>query len=122
MPRAPPVTKAAWPASSRLSIPFASIPLVRHHRTRGARRSPMCGIVGWSLSPGRSADPRVLTAMRRTIAHRGPDDEGESVDATAGVALGFQRLAILDLTPASGQPMADAEAGVAMIFNGELYN
>jgi asparagine synthase (glutamine-hydrolysing) len=82
----------------------------------------MCGIAGWSLKPGRSADPAWLTAMRRAIVHRGPDDEGESVDAQAGVALGFQRLAILDLTPASGQPMADTAAGVAMIFNGELYN
>jgi len=60
--------------------------------------------------------------MRRAIVHRGPDDEGECVDPTTGVALGFQRLAILDLTPASGQPMTDAAAGVTMIFNGELYN
>ena len=82
----------------------------------------MCGIVGWSLRPGAFADAAWLTAMRRAIVHRGPDDEGECVDAAAGIALGFQRLAILDLTPASGQPMADAAAGVTMIFNGELYN
>lgn len=82
----------------------------------------MCGIAGWSLKPGHSADPRSLTAMRRAIAHRGPDDEGELVDAAAGVALGFQRLAILDLTKASAQPMVDEASGVVMVFNGELYN
>jgi asparagine synthase (glutamine-hydrolysing) len=82
----------------------------------------VCGIVGWSLVPGRSEDHRSLSAMRRAIAHRGPDDEGELLDADAGVALGFQRLAILDLTKASAQPMVDEESGVAMVFNGELYN
>lgn len=82
----------------------------------------MCGIAGWSLLPDRSLDPRLLTAMRRAIAHRGPDDEGEALDREAGVALGFQRLAILDLTRASAQPMTDPAAGVTMVFNGELYN
>lgn len=82
----------------------------------------MCGIVGWLLRPGSAFDPGALTAMRRAIAHRGPDDEGELCDAAAGVGLGFQRLAILDLTKASAQPMVDAASGLTMIFNGELYN
>ena len=60
--------------------------------------------------------------MRRALVHRGPDDEGELFDPSAGVALGFQRLAILDLTSGSAQPMLDNASGVAMVFNGELYN
>ncbi len=61
--------------------------------------------------------------MLLSIAHRGPDGDGEffqSLGHGAGrVALGHKRLAILD--PAGGaQPMvAD---GLALSFNGEIYN
>ena len=43
--------------------------------------------------------------MSRTIAHRGPDDEGCHLSGPVG--LGFRRLAILDLSPAGHQPMSD---------------
>ena len=46
--------------------------------------------------------------MCDALVHRGPDDAGEWIDAEAGVALGFRRLAILDLSPAGHQPMASA--------------
>src|SRR5438045_1627710 len=57
--------------------------------------------------------------MARSIAHRGPDDEGFFIAGPVG--LGFRRLSIIDL--ASGhQPMSDAEQTVWIIFNGEIYN
>jgi asparagine synthase (glutamine-hydrolysing) len=62
--------------------------------------------------------------MLSALAHRGPDGEG-SFFATAGngdqVFLGHRRLAIIDLAGAP-QPMSDLDAGVTLIFNGEIYN
>ena len=43
--------------------------------------------------------------MTDAIVHRGPDDRGTWVDEAAGLALGFRRLAVLDLSPSGHQPM-----------------
>jgi len=73
--------------------------------------------------------------MTRSIAHRGPDDEGQywsssanSADATtveAGAsvhcALGFRRLSIIDV--ASGhQPLSNEDGTIWVVLNGEIYN
>ena len=58
--------------------------------------------------------------MTRTLAHRGPDDEGVAVDGPAG--LGHTRLSILDLSAAGSQPMASADGAVTLVYNGEIYN
>jgi asparagine synthase (glutamine-hydrolysing) len=60
--------------------------------------------------------------MLDSIQHRGPDDRGEYRDAASGLALGHLRLSIIDLSAASHQPMRDAESGVTLAYNGELYN
>ena len=81
----------------------------------------MCGIAGWSASPGRGLSPEALGAMGRALAHRGPDGRGEWLDAARGVAFGHRRLSIIDLSEASAQPMVD-DSGAVLSFNGELYN
>jgi asparagine synthase (glutamine-hydrolysing) len=80
----------------------------------------MCGICGQfnfgTLAPVQRRD---IESMTRSLAHRGPDDEGYYIAGALG--LGFRRLSIIDL--ASGhQPMSDWEESVWVVFNGEIYN
>src|ERR687886_749702 len=63
-------------------------------------------------------DERVLRAMAGALAHRGPDSEGLLVDGPAGLAA--RRLAIIDLDHGD-QPMANEDATVHVVQNGELY-
>ena len=80
----------------------------------------MCGITGF-LNPGAAGDSELRTRvcrMAEQIVHRGPDDFGAWVDSEVGLALGFRRLAILDLTMEGHQPMLSACGRYAMVFNG----
>lgn len=52
--------------------------------------------------------------------HRGPDDRG--VWADGPVALGLDRLSILDLTPHGHQPFVMPDGSSALAYNGEVYN
>jgi asparagine synthase (glutamine-hydrolysing) len=80
----------------------------------------MCGIAGYINYSGASADKAVLKAMSDAIAHRGPDGEGQMVEGPCG--LSHRRLAIIDLSDASLQPIVSADGRFVMVYNGELYN
>ena len=84
----------------------------------------MCGLAGiYDATP--RAPGELLSAARRMAAplvHRGPDDAGEWADAEAGVALGFRRLAIVELSPEGHQPMRSPTGRFTLAFNGEVYN
>jgi asparagine synthase (glutamine-hydrolysing) len=111
----------------------------------------MCGIFGIWHTDGRPVDLAALRRATTALRHRGPDDEGYLlVDTRAGrvelcggprtpdalalppldrfqgeafnLALGFRRLAILDLSPAGHQPMSSPDRRHWLIFNGEIYN
>jgi len=85
----------------------------------------MCGITGFfdtTHSTSKDAQLNTVTRMSDSIRHRGPDDSGAFIDAETGIALGFRRLAILDLSPTGHQPMQSADERYVMIFNGEIYN
>jgi asparagine synthase (glutamine-hydrolysing) len=84
----------------------------------------MCGLAGFIQRGGGDAGELRAAARRMSdcLRHRGPDDEGVFADGAAGVALGFRRLAIIDLSPAGAQPMASASGRYTLIFNGEMYN
>jgi asparagine synthase (glutamine-hydrolysing) len=78
----------------------------------------MCGIAGYLLMGGGAVPD--LAAMTAALVHRGPDDGG--LFAGEGVGLGHRRLAIVDPSPAGHQPMLSGEDGLALTFNGEIYN
>ena len=60
--------------------------------------------------------------MVNSLHHRGPDDSGTWTDAETGIALGHQRLAIIDLSPEGHQPMHSVCGRYVISFNGEVYN
>jgi asparagine synthase (glutamine-hydrolysing) len=80
----------------------------------------MCGICGqFNFQRRERVERDTIVRMARSIAHRGPDDEGFFIAGPVG--LGFRRLSIIDLA-GGHQPMSDAEESVWIIFNGEIYN
>ncbi|MBV9456965.1 MAG: N-acetylglutaminylglutamine amidotransferase [Bradyrhizobium sp.] len=79
----------------------------------------MCGICGEIRSSGEISIAQ-LANITRAMQTRGPDAEG--LFAQGRVAFGHRRLSILDLSPASQQPMIDSELGLAIVFNGCIYN
>lgn len=85
----------------------------------------MCGITGFfdtSKNTDQASFQAIIAHMMGTIRHRGPDDEGEWLDAQSGITLGFRRLSILDLSPTGHQPMFSADDRYVIVFNGEIYN
>jgi asparagine synthase (glutamine-hydrolysing) len=83
----------------------------------------MCGIVGaLGFRDGFAVDGATLTRMADTIAHRGPDADGAFSSEAERVGLGHRRLAIIDLSAAGRQPMANEDATVWLTYNGEVYN
>ena len=80
----------------------------------------MCGICGELHFDGRAPDLTTLARMMSVLARRGPDHDGSYSDGP--IALGHRRLAIIDLSPRSDQPLVDKDLGLALVFNGTIYN
>lgn len=79
----------------------------------------MCGIAGIVRFDAGPVDRVALQRMAEALAHRGPDGEGFHI--AGGVGLAHRRLAIID--PEGGhQPLVDAASGLAITYNGEVYN
>ena len=81
----------------------------------------MCGFTGY-WDRANVTPPDALAAMTSSLFHRGPDDDGHWHDKERGIALGFRRLSILDLTAAGHQPMVSSGGRYEIVFNGEIYN
>lgn len=81
----------------------------------------MCGISGCLLNrPLTESDLVRLRGIGASLAHRGPDGEGEWMDKDAGVYLSHRRLSIIDLDTRAAQPMQRGHHVIS--FNGEIYN
>lgn len=79
----------------------------------------MCGIFGYYSRDGRSLAADTLSAMGEAIRHRGPDDRG--VFAMQGMAIGNQRLSIIDLQ-GGHQPFVSDDGQIIVVQNGEIFN
>jgi asparagine synthase (glutamine-hydrolysing) len=79
----------------------------------------MCGIVGifgnnWTIN-----QLKTMVAIQR---HRGPDANGIFVNSYRKAGLGHNRLSIIDLSEAGGQPMTSGDGNFKIVFNGEIFN
>ena len=89
--------------------------------TRGGyRRGRVCGFSGEIDLARVAADAAAVAQMTDTMADRGPD--GVGLWSQGPVALGHRRLKIIDLSEKAQQPMVDAGLGLAIVFNGCIYN
>ena len=80
----------------------------------------MCGIAGELRFDQQPADLAALEKITHHLAPRGPDACG--FHSSGPLAFGHRRLKIMDLAPASGQPMIDHQLGLSLVFNGAIYN
>lgn len=78
----------------------------------------MCGIAG--VVSTQSNKELLLKKMLEVQNHRGPDYTGQWISSS--VALGHNRLAILDLQKESNQPYISNCGNFILVFNGEIYN
>jgi asparagine synthase (glutamine-hydrolysing) len=81
----------------------------------------ICGIIDFSHEPSKM---EVLTAlgtrMVGELSPRGPDGHGLFVQGN--LVLGHRRLKIFDLSEKAQQPMVDSQLGLAIVYNGAIYN
>jgi asparagine synthase (glutamine-hydrolysing) len=80
----------------------------------------MCGICGEFRFDGKAPEAGVVTRMLSQMERRGPDHEGRYLSGP--VSLGHRRLSVIDLSDASNQPWVDEALGLALVFNGAIYN
>ena len=80
----------------------------------------MCGICGQLNFNDNVSSVLSVAAMTESLKHRGPDALG--FHAQGNTALGHRRLKIIDLSERAHQPMIDAHLGLAIVYNGAVYN
>lgn len=80
----------------------------------------MCGIFGAYSFDGKSVPEDMARAMSASVAHRGPDADGFQRDERC--LLGNRRLAIIDLSHGSDQPILSEDGQIVVVQNGEIYN
>ena len=101
----------------------------------------MCGLTGYYSKSHPIENSKPVLEMLKIQKHRGPDDSGvlginmgdalleelpvdqpKDFTSTPDLVFGFNRLSILDVSPAGHQPMIHHESKVALMMNGEVYN
>jgi len=80
----------------------------------------MCGINGIISNQKKLYSDQDIRPMMQKMYHRGPDDTGTFF--SEGLAFGFVRLSIIDLSPAGHQPYQSRDGRYTMVFNGEIFN
>jgi asparagine synthase (glutamine-hydrolysing) len=80
----------------------------------------VCGAAGEVRLDGPTPDVSAVSAMAEAMTPRGPDAAG--VWSQGRVALGHRRLKVIDLSEAGAQPKVDSDLGLAIAWNGCIYN
>jgi asparagine synthase (glutamine-hydrolysing) len=80
----------------------------------------MCGICGEIRFNNLPPSIKSIERMNRVLFPRGPD--GSGIHQNGNIAVGHQRLKILDLSEHAQQPMIDSALGLGIVFNGCIYN
>lgn len=83
----------------------------------------MCGFTGlWRYNKTVSESDRSWVENHlKDMVYRGPD-ESRINDEYRGLLLGFNRLAIRDLSPLGSQPFSSTSGNTLACYNGETYN
>lgn len=84
----------------------------------------MCGFAGLYgfVSQNIQVQESLLTRLSKAIIHRGPDDQRTFYDEQHELALVAARLGINDLSAAANMPFVRLDLGLALVYNGEIYN
>lgn len=80
----------------------------------------MCGICGEVRFDHHPPNAGAVARMADRQQSRGPDAAG--LFSQDRVAFGHRRLKIIDLSDSAQQPMVDPALGLAIVFNGCIYN
>ena len=80
----------------------------------------MCGFLGEYSFNSKLPDNESFKELLSLSKHRGPDST--KIATEGNYRLGFNRLALLDLTSAGEQPKKSASGRFHLVYNGEVYN
>ena len=80
----------------------------------------MCGIAGIYCSNANIDFLQQIHPFTNSMAHRGKDANNFFV--STNIALGHQRLSIIDLSDNANQPMTSINGRYTIVYNGELFN
>jgi len=80
----------------------------------------MCGICGEIRLDDHAASVEAVSAMTETLAPRGPD--ASAMYAQGPMGFGHRRLRVIDTSERAQQPLIDSELGLAIVYNGAVYN
>ncbi len=81
----------------------------------------MCGVNGIYNLQGLPDPKSAIQKMNKLSAHRGPDATDFCIQDHK-IALGHNRLSIIDLSDEANQPMLSNDGNLVLVFNGEIYN
>jgi asparagine synthase (glutamine-hydrolysing) len=84
----------------------------------------MCGVSAIVSSSGTGMQD-AISSMVSVMHHRGPDGQGTFIDRASNnmeLALGHNRLSIIDLSEHAAQPMRSRDGRFVLVYNGEVYN
>lgn len=80
----------------------------------------ICGVLNYGAVDSEDKSCETVERMMRVLAARGPDARGMFMQG--GAAFGHRRLKIFDLSEKSQQPLVDNTLGLAIVYNGAIYN